>query len=161
MNHRLRIIRVRRLAVVLCASLAALPAQAGGNGHGKGHDQGQGPWPNNPPTTAVPVVPGGVVFAPGDRAVIANYYAAPIAAGHCPPGLAKKGNGCLPPGQARKYVIGQRLPYGVVTYPLPPDLLMRLTPAPAGYQYCRIGSDVVLLGIGTSMVVAALQDLVR
>ena len=23
--------------------------------------------------------------------------------GHCPPGLAKKGNGCQPPGQAKKY----------------------------------------------------------
>jgi hypothetical protein len=28
----------------------------------------------------------------------------------CPPGLAKKGNGCLPPGQARKiFAVGQRL----------------------------------------------------
>jgi hypothetical protein len=31
----------------------------------------------------------------------------------CPPGLAKKNNGCLPPGQAKKlYGVGQRLPYG-------------------------------------------------
>ena len=31
--------------------------------------------------------------------------------GGCPPGLAKKGNGCLPPGQAKKlYNIGQRWP---------------------------------------------------
>jgi hypothetical protein len=26
----------------------------------------------------------------------------------CPPGLAKKNNGCLPPGQAKKLAIGQR-----------------------------------------------------
>lgn len=33
----------------------------------------------------------------------------PLGAG-CPPGLAKKGNGCLPPGQARKiFAVGQRL----------------------------------------------------
>jgi hypothetical protein len=32
-------------------------------------------------------------------------------AGACPPGLAKKNNGCLPPGQAKKlYNIGQRWP---------------------------------------------------
>ena len=32
-------------------------------------------------------------------------------AGGCPPGLAKKGNGCRPPGQAKKlYNIGQRFP---------------------------------------------------
>jgi hypothetical protein len=31
--------------------------------------------------------------------------------GGCPPGLAKKGNGCMPPGQARKlYRVGQRFP---------------------------------------------------
>lgn len=31
----------------------------------------------------------------------------------CPPGLAKKNNGCLPPGQAKKlYNIGQRFPSG-------------------------------------------------
>ena len=32
--------------------------------------------------------------------------------GHsCPPGLAKKNNGCLPPGQAKKlYNVGQRYP---------------------------------------------------
>ena len=29
----------------------------------------------------------------------------------CPPGLAKKNNGCLPPGQAKKlYNVGQRWP---------------------------------------------------
>jgi hypothetical protein len=32
-------------------------------------------------------------------------------AGGCPPGLAKKNNGCMPPGQARKlYRAGQRFP---------------------------------------------------
>ena len=32
-------------------------------------------------------------------------------AGGCPPGLAKKNNGCMPPGQAKKlYNIGQRWP---------------------------------------------------
>ena len=37
--------------------------------------------------------------------------------GGCPPGLAKKNNGCLPPGQAKKlYNVGQRWPgnYGNV-----------------------------------------------
>ena len=33
-------------------------------------------------------------------------------AGGCPPGLAKKHNGCLPPGQAKKFYRGQRYPYG-------------------------------------------------
>ena len=47
--------------------------------------------------------------------------------GGCPPGLAKKNNGCLPPGQAKKlYRIGQRYPttygdrlgYGRIPYDL-------------------------------------------
>lgn len=33
--------------------------------------------------------------------------------GGCPPGLAKKHNGCMPPGQAKKlYHVGQRFPVG-------------------------------------------------
>ena len=48
-------------------------------------------------------------------------------AGGCPPGLAKKNNGCLPPGQAKKlFNVGQRLPYGYNSYTpygsLPPYL---------------------------------------
>src|ERR1044072_4797176 len=36
--------------------------------------------------------------------------------GGCPPGLAKKHNGCLPPGQAKKlYNVGQRFPSGYGT----------------------------------------------
>jgi hypothetical protein len=37
--------------------------------------------------------------------------------GGCPPGLAKKNNGCLPPGQAKKlFAQGQRVPYGYNGY---------------------------------------------
>ena len=38
-----------------------------------------------------------------------NYYG--YGAGNCPPGLRKKNNGCMPPGQIRKlYRTGQRFP---------------------------------------------------
>ena len=37
----------------------------------------------------------------------------------CPPGLAKKGNGCLPPGQARKLGVGDRLPDYLHGYNIP------------------------------------------
>lgn len=37
----------------------------------------------------------------------------------CPPGLAKKNNGCLPPGQARKLGIGDRLPAFLSGYNVP------------------------------------------
>ena len=36
-----------------------------------------------------------------------------VGVGGCPPGLAKKGTGCLPPGQFKKmYRVGQRFPAG-------------------------------------------------
>ena len=39
-----------------------------------------------------------------------NGYDSPVGygVGGCPPGLAKKHNGCMPPGQARKLARGQR-----------------------------------------------------
>ncbi len=38
----------------------------------------------------------------------------------CPPGLAKKHNGCLPPGQAKKrFAIGERLPSSFNSYNVP------------------------------------------
>lgn len=37
----------------------------------------------------------------------------------CPPGLAKKNNGCLPPGQARKLGLGDRLPSYLSQYNVP------------------------------------------
>lgn len=38
----------------------------------------------------------------------------------CPPGLAKKNNGCLPPGQAKKiFGVGDRLPASYSSYNVP------------------------------------------
>jgi hypothetical protein len=37
----------------------------------------------------------------------------------CPPGLAKKNNGCLPPGQAKKLGVGDRLPSYLGGYNVP------------------------------------------
>ena len=76
----------------------------------------------------------------------------------CPPGLAKKNNGCLPPGQAKKrYVVGQKLPVTVRWEPLPRDLRDVLGPAPRGYEYGLVDGDVLKLAVGTRLVVDALQ----
>ena len=56
-------------------------------------------------------------------------YNGPVGYGHggCPPGLAKKHNGCMPPGQARKLLrtgqryntaYGSRYAYGQIPYDL-------------------------------------------
>ena len=74
-------------ALAFTAPLLAKPGNGHGNGNGNGNGHGYGR---------------------GDAYNDGGY-------GGCPPGLAKKNNGCLPPGQAKKmYRVGQRysLDYG-------------------------------------------------
>jgi hypothetical protein len=127
-----------------------------GQGQGQGQRQGQGGGRGNSQAAA----PGNVVIADRDRTIVHTYYRNDFVAGNCPPGLAKKDNGCLPPGQAKKlWAVGQPLPGSVVFYPLPGALLAQLTPAPAGYQYVRVANDILMMAIGTRMIVGALADL--
>ncbi|HEX8413339.1 MAG TPA: hypothetical protein VF637_05565 [Sphingomicrobium sp.] len=93
--------------ILLIASAAAFaiasPAAAkpgNGNGHGQhaaGHSQ---------------MSHGQMSHGKSARGVVTSdrygrLYA--LSGGGCPPGLAKKGNGCMPPGQAKKmYNVGQR-----------------------------------------------------
>jgi Ni/Co efflux regulator RcnB len=96
------------------------------------------------------------------RVVIHDYYVNEIRVGHCPPGLAKKHNGCLPPGQAKKrWAIGRPLPREVIFYELPPPLVVQLGPPPGGYRYVRVANDVLLITLGSGMVVDAIADLGR
>lgn len=100
-------------------------------------------------------------FGDGDRRFIQDYYSSQWRSGHCPPGLAKKHNGCMPPGQARHWGVGRPLPAGVRYYPLPADVLIRLPLPPAGYEFVRVASDILLIAVGTGMVVDAISDLGR
>jgi Ni/Co efflux regulator RcnB len=81
--------------------------------------------------------------------------------GFCPPGLAKKGAGCLPPGQRKQWTKGQILPPGVVFYDVPRSLVVTLGAPPPGYKYVRIASDILLIAIGSQMVIDAMEDLVH
>jgi Ni/Co efflux regulator RcnB len=92
------------------------------------------------------------------RTYYSQHYGGPKA---CPPGLAKKNNGCLPPGQAKKWAVGQPLPAGVVVYTVPQPVLVQLPPAPVGYRYVRVASDILLIAVGTQMVMDGISDLLR
>jgi hypothetical protein len=87
-------------------------------------------------------------------AAVTGALVAPVLAQppHCPPGLAKKGTGCLPPGQAKKLSIGQPLPTGVPYAVVPQPVLTRLPPPPFGYRYVVVGNDVVLVSDGNLVV---------
>lgn len=101
-------------------------------------------------------------FTDQHRRILAEYYGGqPYAGKKCPPGLAKKNNGCMPPGQAKKWGMGRPLPSDLRYYDLPTDLLRRLPPAPAGHRYVRVAADILLIAVGTSMVIDAVEDLVR
>lgn len=96
-----------------------------------------------------------------ERTVIRDYFAHEGSSGRCPPGLAKKGNGCMPPGQAKKWSVGRPLPQDVAYYDLPPALVVELGVPPAGHKFVRVAGDILMIAVGTSMVVDAIEDLGR
>jgi hypothetical protein len=103
-----------------------------------------------------------VVFIDTQREAARSYFVTQHGRGNCPPGLAKKNNGCLPPGQAKKrYVVGHSLPHGIVVRDLPKELSLSIGPAPAGYRYGILDGDLVKLAVGTMLVVDAIEGWVR
>lgn len=102
----------------------------------------------------------GGYFDDRHRHAVRSYYTQHYGNGRgCPPGLAKKNNGCMPPGQAKKWAVGQPLPAGVVIYAVPQPVLVRLPPPPAGYRYARVGDDIVLVQARNHIVVDIIYDL--
>jgi hypothetical protein len=73
-------------ALAFAAPALAKPGGGSGNGNGWGHGHGHGH---------------GYAYGYGDRGPVG------YGVGGCPPGLAKKHNGCMPPGQAKKLYRGQ------------------------------------------------------
>src|SRR4051812_21447681 len=179
------------LAVLFAAALAAAPAQAKphgeghdkheqssgddgpghGNGNGKGHkakaslDDRADPRVHNDDVgkdgrMGRKELAPGAYFKDRHRGAVRTYYPSHDAKG-CPPGLAKKHNGCMPPGQAKKWQIGERLPSTVVVAPVPQVVLVKLPPVPPGYRYVQANNDVLLIAVGTMMVVDGINGLMR
>ena len=133
------------LATALCLGAApVIAAKPEWAGEGKGHSKGKQKH-----------------FDDDKRAYVRSYYEEEFRGGHCPPGLAKKHNGCMPPGQAKKWRVGRPLPQDVVIYDVPPALVVRLGTPPQGYRYVRCASDILLIAVGTRMVADAIVDLGR
>ena len=101
-----------------------------------------------------------VYFNEDRRAVIRNYYSKSQKPENCPPGLAKKNNGCQPPGQLKKWRKGQPLPHDLVYYDLPEALINQLGRIPESEKIIQTDSDLLLINIATGMVIDAydLQD---
>lgn len=164
----------RLVALAVFGALAAGPAFAQGHGHeerehgkgktvehhedrDRGHERDRGHDRDRDARRA------SVRFDAHQREMAHRYYVeyGEKHRGHCPPGLAKKHNGCMPLGHARRWEIGRPLPRDVVFYDVPRPLVVELGPPPVGYRYARVANDILLLASGTGMVVDALQDLGR
>jgi hypothetical protein len=145
------------LAALLAAggALAEKPEQAGKGGKGKSQQHERGPQARERGGAGLSVT----ISFPGDaRVAVRDYYAS---ARGCPPGLAKKNNGCLPPGQAKKWALGRPLPRDVIFHDLPPELAVRIGLPPQGYKYVRAAADILMIAVGTGLVVDAIEDLGR
>ena len=100
-------------------------------------------------------------FSERERVVVHDYYQDQLRRGKCPSGLARKRNGCMPPGQAKKWDVGQRLSKSVVYYEVPSAIIVQLPRASPGYRYVRVASDILLIAVGTGLIVDAIHDLGR
>jgi Ni/Co efflux regulator RcnB len=164
---------------ILCAALVS-PASADndkgkGNSHGNqkagksdndrgrgdNDDRGNSGGPAFDRRAADPAAPHQqIVIGDRDRNAVRSYYRTEYDAGRCPPGLAKKNNGCLPPGQAKKaWAIGQPLPRQTAYEQMPRALSSQLTPPPPGYEYVRVADDVVLMSTETRVIAGLLGNL--
>lgn len=101
----------------------------------------------------------GGYFQDSQRVAVREYYEPRFRAGNCPPGLAKKNNGCMPPGQAKKWRRGYVLPADVIYHSVPNSVSIQIGLPPAGHRYVRVAADILLIAIGTGMVIDAIENL--
>ena len=166
------------LALATAPALAEKPPHAGGGKHGQSEKKSKGGKPHKSErgdrddgprhsgsggdrtNLSVNVQIGGY-FTDAQRRTVVDYYEPRFRAGNCPPGLAKKNNGCMPPGQAKQWRRGAPLPHDVIYYPVPDAISIRLGVPPSGHKYVRVATDILLIAVGTGMVIDAIEDLSR
>lgn len=160
-NQAARLLMMAALLGLGHGAWAEKPDWAGQGGkHGERKErQGGGRAAQQAPKPGAPQVRVGGYFGEQQRTELHSYYREQAKSGRCPPGLAKKKNGCMPPGQARKWRTGQPLPADVSYVPVEPAIRARLGVPPAGHEFVRVASDILLIAAGTAMVVDAIQDL--
>jgi hypothetical protein len=154
-DKNLRCIALLVAASVLSATTFAGPPPWAGGGH-KGEEEHGHKGKHEEVYQERAVVRQGAYFSSHQREAVHSYYAS-----HgCPPGLAKKHNGCMPPGQAKKvWRVGEPLPPTVVLAPVPQQIIVTLPPAPTGHRYVEVAGDILLIAAGSKMVVDGINGL--
>lgn len=102
-----------------------------------------------------------IIIEQDKRTIIQQYYDTTyLRQGNCPPGLAKKDNGCMPPGQAKKvWTMHEPLPPHIVPVPLPIELIHRLGPPPRGYAYGYVDGEILLYSTVGKVVVDSILSI--
>ncbi|MNC91677.1 hypothetical protein D3C83_79830 [compost metagenome] len=67
----------------------------------------------------------------------------------------------MPPGQAKKWSVGQPLPRDVTYHEVPQALVLQFGRPPEGYRYVRVANDILLMSLATRMVTDAIWNLGR
>lgn len=91
--------------------------------------------------------------------LVASSLSAPAFAGNgngCPPGLAKKAVPCVPPGQAKKWMLGERLPIRTPWYEVRDWERFGLPEPLDGSRYVRVDNEILRVAIATGIVLEAL-----
>lgn len=168
MNQSIQYLRrVLRGSLVLLTVLVALPGTpaladkpdwAGGKGREGRENRDDRVERDRRGDAALSVTIG---FSSAERGAIEAFYREQAREGKCPPGLAKKNNGCLPPGQAKAWRKGQPLPSGLAVRDLSPELRIRLPVPPVNHRYVELAGDILLVAVGTAIVVDAVENILR
>ncbi len=175
MKSILRTLTVTSTALLIAtgSAYAEKPEKVNGN-QGKNYDQseqrgqtenrkGGGNEKGNRADGGRDSVQGGVSvsfnFGSAETRIVRDYYGGQVAKGKCPPGLAKKGNGCQPPGQAKQWKKGRALGSDVRYYDIPNELRIRLPAPPLNHKYVQLGTDLLLIAVGTAIVVDAIDGI--
>lgn len=93
-------------------------------------------------------------FQPAEREVIIRYLTRDYG-GKCPPGLAKKHNGCIPPGHQARYRPGVILEDDVEWHEPPVEIIEHLRPAPLHTRYVMVDQNVLLVSEATKKILDA------
>jgi Ni/Co efflux regulator RcnB len=164
MNHSTISRRVLALAIASLFVAGPVFAKDHGDDHGKGQEKHAQKHEDKNERQADKRqredIKHGAYFNDRQRSSVREYYSQNYGGGkRCPPGLAKKNNGCMPPGQAKNWSVGQPIPRGVTIYTVPQPVIRQLPPAPYGYRYARIGGDIVLVQQQNNIIVDIIQGL--
>ena len=160
----------RVIALAIVSLLVSAPAlskgkdedHGNGNGKGKHSQKNEDKEERKAEKRERKEIQPGTYFNDQQRTYVREYYVQNYSSGKkCPPGLAKKNNGCMPPGQAKNWVVGQPVPSGVTVYSVPQPVIRQLPPAPYGYRYVLIGGDVVLVQQQNNLIVDIIVGLLR